>query len=289
MLADSKPSFDPEKLLRFRIPEVRQQWTLKDTAFYALSVGMAQNPMDSQELPYVNADAGMRTMPSMSVVMAHPGFWLGNSETTVDPSCVLHGEQEIALLRPLPSAANIRSKTRIIALVDKGSGKAAILYTEKQLIDEDSDDLLATTINTTFLRGLGGFGGDTSALKKVHQIPSSPSCGEVSLQTRTEQALFYRLNGDYNLLHSDPNFARKSGFERPILHGLCTFGVICRGLLQRFANHRPERLQTMKLRFSAPVYPGETIRIETWSEGSFRAHVVERNIMVADCGHAVIQ
>lgn len=289
MLAGSKYSFDPEKLLRFQIPEVRQQWTLKDTAFYALSVGMAQDPTDSRELPYVSADAGMRAMPSMSVVMAHPGFWLGNSETTVDPSRVLHGEQEIILMRSLPPAANICSKTRILALADKGIGKAAVLYTEKQLVDEDSGDLIATTINTTFLRGLGGFGGDTAGPTKVHQMPSSKPSGEASLQTRTEQALFYRLNGDYNVLHSDPDFARKSGFERPILHGLCTFGVICRGLLKQLADYQPERLRMMKLRFSAPVYPGETIRIETWSDGSFRAHALERNIMVADCGHAVIQ
>jgi len=288
MLANVKPVFDPEKLLKFRIPEVRQQWTLKDSAFYALSIGMAQDPMDIRQLRYVSAQPDMATMPSMAVVMAHPGFWLGHPETTVDPSCVLHGEQEIEVARPLPAAANIRSVTRMLALVDKGPGKAAILYTEKKVIDEDSGELLAKTVNTTFLCGLGGFGGEGSAPTRAHQMPSLPPSHEVELQTRPEQALFYRLNGDYNVLHSDPEFARKSGFERPILHGLCTFGVVCRALLKRFADYQSEKLKSMKLRFSAPIYPGETIRLETWSDGSFRAHAVGRGVMIADCGHAVI-
>lgn len=289
MSASIQPAFDPEKLLQFRIPEVRQQWSLRDTAFYALSVGMAQDPMDQRQLHYVNAEHRMVTMPSMAVVMAHPGFWLGNPATTVDPSRVLHGEQEITLMRPLPAAANIRSNTKIVSLVDKGPGKAAILYTEKQVFNEDNDELLATTVNTTFLRGLGGFGGEGRAPTQVHRMPSVAPQDEIELQTRLEQALFYRLNGDYNVLHSDPEFAKKSGFERPILHGLCTFGVICRALLERFADFQSKRLKAMKLRFSAPVYPGESIRVETWSDGSFRAYAVGRGILVADCGYASIE
>ncbi|MBX3521623.1 MAG: MaoC family dehydratase N-terminal domain-containing protein [Xanthobacteraceae bacterium] len=289
MSASIKPTFDPEKLLQFRIPEVRQQWSLKDTAFYALSVGMAQDPMDRRQLRYVSAEPDMATMPSMAVVMAHPGFWLGNPETTVDPSRVLHGEQEIVLARPLPAAANIRSNTKILSLVDKGPGKAAILYTEKQVFNEDNEELIAKAINTTFLRGLGGFGGEGIPPTQVHQMPSVASQGEIELQTRSEQALFYRLNGDYNILHSDPEFAKKSGFERPILHGLCTFGVICRALLKRLADFQSERLNAMKLRFSAPVYPGESIRVETWSDGSFRAYAAGRGILVADCGYASIE
>jgi len=289
MPASIKPTFDPEKLLQFRIPEVRQQWSLKDTAFYALSVGMAQDPMDRRQLRYVSAKPDMVTMPSMAVVIAHPGFWLGSPETTVDPSRVLHGEQEITLMRPLPVAANLRSKTKILSLVDKGPGKAAILYTEKQVFDEDNEELLAKTVNTTFLRGLGGFGGDGRAPTQVHQMPSAAPQDQIELQTRPEQALFYRLNGDYNVLHSDPEFANKSGFERPILHGLCTFGVICRALLERFTDFQPERLKAMKLRFSGPVYPGESIRVETWSDGSFRAYTTGKGILVADCGYASIE
>lgn len=289
MSASIKPTFDSEKLLQFRIPEVRQQWSLKDSAFYALSVGMAQDPVDRRQLRYVSAEPDMVTMPSMAVVMAHPGFWLGNPETTVDPSRVLHGEQEITLVRTLPPAARIRSNTKILALVDKGPGKAAILYTEKQVINEDNEELLAKAVNTTFLRGLGGFGGKGSVPTQVHQMPSVAPQDEMELQTRPEQALFYRLNGDYNVLHSDPEFAKRSGFERPILHGLCTFGVICRALLKRFADFQPERLKAMKLRFSAPVYPGESIRVETWNDGSFRAHVVGRGIIIADCGYASIE
>lgn len=289
MSASLKPKFDPKKLLQFRIPEVRQQWSLRDTAFYALSVGMAQDPMDRRQLRYVSVEPDMATMPSMVVVMAHPGFWLGNPDTTVDPSRVLHGEQEITLSRQLPAAARIRSNTKILSLIDKGPGKAAILYTEKQVFNEDNEELLAKTISTTFLRGLGGFGGEGRASTQLHQMPSAAPQDEIELQTRPEQALFYRLNGDYNVLHSDPDFAKKSGFERPILHGLCTFGVICRGLLERFANYQPERLKAMKLRFSAPVYPGESIRVETWSDGSFRAYAAGRGVLVADCGYASIE
>lgn len=280
---------DPEKLLNYPIPEVTQTYTKRDTVFYALSIGLGQDPLDERQLDFVDHHRKLKVFPSMPVVLAHPGFWLAWPDTGVDAVKVVHGEQGIRWLKPLPPEGVVRGKTQITGLIDKGRDKGALLYSEKHLFDERGETL-AILSSTTFLRGDGGFGGPSGPVKPVHPIPERPPELVLDLPTRPEQALYYRLNGDENPLHADPEVARRAGFPRPILHGLCTLGVVTHALLRLLCDYDPEGLASLELRFSAPVYPGETIRTEIWPrEGAFRARAVERDVVVINHGKVVLK
>ena len=275
-------TIDAAALLAFEIPAVRQRVAPRDVALYALSIGFGADPMDERQLAFVDTHRGLRVAPSMAVVLGYPGFWLRDPRTGVDAVRLVHGEQWIEWHRPLPVDGEVVGRTRVTGLIDKGAGRGALLFSEKRLTDAATGALLAVAGATTFLRGDGGFGGPAGAAPAPHPMPSGAADTVVELPTRPEQALYYRLNGDDNPLHSDPAVAAKAGFPRPILHGLCTLGVVTHALLRgRGYAGSPRRMQ---LRFSAPVFPGETIRTEIWADGSFRARVVERDVVVIDHG-----
>ena len=271
-------AIDYDHLMNFDIPEVEQHYGLREVAHYGLSVGLGQDPMDLQQLAYTGAlGDDVRAMPAMANVLGHPGFWLGNPETGVDALRLVHGEQGMTIHEPLPSEGHIRAKTRVVGLIDKGPGKGALLYSQKEIHDARSGVLLATCRGTTFLRGDGGFGGPTGPAKKPHRVPDTAPDHVFETPTRPEQALYYRWNGDTNPLHMDPRVAQKAGFERPILHGLCTFGAAAHALLAVLCSYDATRFGSMDVRFTAHVFPGETLRTEIWNDGSFRTHVVERD------------
>jgi acyl dehydratase len=280
-------AIDPEKLLAFAIPKGRQMLTARDAALYALSVGFGCDPLDREQLHYVDPLHGPTISPTMVLVIAHPGFWLADPNSGVDPTAVLHASQSFAITASIPKAGPVESATRITELIDKGPGKAALLVTETELTQENGI-VFARLERTTFIRGGGGFGGSAQSCtaSEAQAAPEAPVHEVIDIHTRPEQALLYRLNGDLNPLHSDPDAAAKTGFRRPILHGLCTMGVIGHALLRALAGYRAERLCFMSLRFCNPVFPGETIRTEIWKNGQFRAHAVERDILVADQGCA---
>ncbi|MBU0724037.1 MAG: MaoC family dehydratase N-terminal domain-containing protein [Alphaproteobacteria bacterium] len=280
-------AINPDTLLNFPIPEVRQILTRRDSVFYALSIGLGHDPMDERQLDFVDHHRTLQAMPSMAVVLGHPGFWLGNPATGVDAVRIVHGEQGIEIHKPLPVEGEIIGTTRVTGLVDKGEGKGALLYSEKEVRGADGT-LYATTRSTTFLRGDGGFGGPSGPVKTPHPTPETAPDLVVDLPTRPEQALYYRLNGDDNPLHANPAVAIKAGFPRPILHGLCTLGVVTHALVRALAGYDASALKSLDLRFSAPVFPGETIRTEIWRDGAFRARVLERDVVVVTNGHAEI-
>ncbi|WP_070154483.1 MaoC/PaaZ C-terminal domain-containing protein [Sphingobium phenoxybenzoativorans] len=280
-------AIDYDKLMNFEIPDVEQDLTQRDTILYALSVGLGQNPTDADELRFVTEHGPLQALPSIATVLGYPGAWLLDPETGVDAAKRVHGEQGIIIHKPLPVEGKIVGKTRVAAIVDKGEGRGALLYVDKELRDFATGELLASAPSTIFLRGDGGFGGPSGPVKPAHRLPDRAPDTHLKLETRPEQALLYRLNGDYNPLHSDPAAAIAAGFDRPILHGLCTFGIVCHALVKVFGDSQPERLREMELRFSAPVLPGETISVEMWNDGSFQARVVERDAIVVSNGRSV--
>lgn len=275
---------NPEHLLNYRIPPVTHIYGPAEIALYALSIGMGQDPMDLRQLTYLGA-AGVapKAMPAIVNVLGHPGFWLADPATGVDALKVVHGEQGMTLHRPVPPQGQVTAQTQVTGLIDKGPGRGALLYTEKTLHDADGT-LLATCRGTTFLRGDGGFGGAAGPARVPHQVPDTAPDHVFDTPTRPEQALLYRWNGDPNPLHLDPAVAARAGFPRPILHGLCSFGCAAHALLAVLCDYDDRRFGAMDARFTAHVFPGETLRTEIWADGSFRTRAVERDVIVIGNG-----
>jgi acyl dehydratase len=277
---------DYAKLMAMRIPEAEQTYTERDTMLYALATGMGADPMDRRELAFV-LERELKVIPTMVTVLAWNDAWL--YETGVDMTKLVHGEQRITLHRPLPPAATVLARTRILDVFDKGHDRGAIMLFEMTIRDKKTGDLLCTNVSTSFARGEGGFGGPAGAGPAPHPIPSRPPDAECTLTTRPDQALLYRLCGDRNPLHADPDYAAAGGFPRPILHGLCTYGFACHAVLGTACDYDPTRIAGFDVRFTSPVFPGETLRTEMWRDGdvvSYRTHVVERNVLVLDHGKA---
>ena len=284
---------DFDKTRAWQSDDVRHSYTHKDTILYALGVGIGADPLDPAQLRFTY-EKDLVTLPTMAAVLASPGFWMRErSELGIDFTKLVHGEQSVQLHAPLPPAATVLGKSRVTRIVDKGEGKGAVMHVEKTLTDEASGQLLATTEQVLFLRGDGGFsrhgGGDEAAAA----LPATPQTAPdlvLELPTRPDAALLYRLSGDINPLHAEPAFAAKAGFPRPILHGLATFGVACHGLVKSLCDYDPTRLKSIRARLSAPVYPGETVRLEAWRlDGgalAFRGRVAERDVTVLTHGRA---
>jgi len=198
---------------------------------------------------------------------------------------VVHGEQLFRLLRPLPAAATVVARSVITAVEDKGRDKGAAVYVEREISLEATGEPLALVRSTVFARGDGGQGGFGEPPAAPDRIDQSPPGAVCDIRTSPRSALIYRLSGDYNPIHSNPDVAREAGFDRPILHGMCTMGVACRALLEHYCDGQPERLSAMFVRFSQPVIPGETIRFEFFPARDtvrFRAIALERNAVVLD-------
>ncbi len=282
-------AIDPNKLLNWKFPEIEHAYTDKDTMLYALGAGCASDPAaEPDDLKFVY-EKNLQALPTMAVVIAYPGFWLGNKETGVNAAKVLHGEQSLTLHKPLPAAGTIVGKGRVTDILDKGADKGAVLYSERTLFDKATGDKIATMASTTMLRGDGGFGGKSGPQPEPHALPAGEPQIKVDIKTAANAALIYRLCGDRNPLHADPEVAAKGGFKAPILHGLCTYAVAGRAILKACCGNDAARLSSLKVRFSSPVYPGETIRTEIWTgkgQASFRARVVERDVIVLNNGLA---
>jgi len=276
---------DIEKLLKFPIPSARQELTPNLIALYALSVGLGVDPLDPWQLRFADPLQGPEVIPSMVLIMAHPGFWMADPASGIDPAAILHAGQGFEILGPLPGAGIVESQSAVTEVIDKGPGKAALIEVRTELCD-GAGRVFARLDRSVFIRGGGGFGGNSAARTATPQNLDRAPDRVVDLPTMPNQALLYRLNGDLNPLHSDPALAARQGFARPILHGLCTMGVVTHALLRGLAMDDTAALRGLRLRFTSPVYPGETIRTEMWSEGRFRARVVERDALVVDQGEA---
>ncbi|CAH1654969.1 MULTISPECIES: MaoC/PaaZ C-terminal domain-containing protein [unclassified Chelatococcus] len=272
-------------------PPVEHHFTWKDAALYALGVGLGQDISDPRQLRFVYEN-GMLALPTMPVILASPGFWIQDPELGIDWKQILHGEQGIELLGALPAEGTIIGQAAVLDVVDKGPDKGAFIFMENRLTDKATGRPIATLTSTVVCRGDGGFGGKAGPVPQPHALPARPADLTWDFQAQKQAALIYRLSGDDNPLHVDPEIARSAGFSEPILHGLCTLGIAGHGLLRNVCDYDPARLRKMNLRFSSPVFPGETIRTEIWHEGAgvcgFRCVVVERGVVAISNGYAEI-
>ena len=267
----------------------RFKWGDRETILYALGIGLGSDPLSAAELPFVY-EKNLKAIPTIATVLAW-GAGPDIEQMGFNPMLSVHGEEQLVIHRPLPAAGEVSASGRVTQVIDKGEGKGAIIIWETYLRDAEGQELIATLTTTCFARGDGGFGGPTGGPPAPHLVPERAPDLSLDFPTRPDQALLYRLSGDRNPLHADPAFAAKAKFSRPILHGLCTYGICCRAVLQAFADFDPARLKSHQVRFSAPVFPGETITVDLWRDGdvvSFEARVKERDVLVIKNGKALL-
>ncbi|XWS24566.1 hypothetical protein CRYUN_Cryun28dG0113700 [Craigia yunnanensis] len=296
-MADSS-ACNPQLLLNHKFPETTYTYTERDVAVYALSVGACgRNAVDTDELKYVYHENGLqfiKVLPTFSTLFAldPPPQDMDLPGLSFDPRLLLHGQQYIEVYKPLPSNATIYNKVSLAGLHDKG--KAAILEIETRSYEKESGELLSMNRTSIFLRGAGGFSdpsqpftysnypaNQASAMRIPENQPFAvfEDCTQSS-QACSNDALLYRLSGDYNPLHSDPMVAKVAGFSRPILHGLCTFGFAVRAIIKCICRGDPDMIRNISGRFLLHVYPSETLVTEMWLEGLrviYRVKAKERN------------
>lgn len=261
----------------------------REVMLYACGIGMGADPLDEKELAFVNEAAAtarpLKVVPTFASVAA----WGADPGQLVLTRSV-DGERDIIFHKPLASAAHGTADSTMLAVYDKGKDKGAVIRYQTVLKSCDCEPL-ATVVTSLFARGDGGFGGPSGGAPELHQVPSRPPDRVIDISTRPDQALIYRLCGDRNPLHSDPEFAQDAGFPKPILHGMCTYGITCRGVLQTYADYDPAAFKRHSARFSSPVYPGEMVTLALWKDGnviSFEATVKARSALVVRNGMTML-
>jgi acyl dehydratase len=279
-----------EAVCDWRFDAPSQHYTDRDTMLYALSLGFGTDPLDPRELPFVY-ERDLRAVPTMAAVLCHLGPWASDPRTGMTREKIVHGAQRIEFHASLPGTGALRASASVIGIEDKGADKGAIVHVQRTLSDAQTGDALATIVHSSFCRADGGFGASYGVALAPHPIPARSPDVVLDLPTSPNAALLYRLNVDRNPLHVDPAVARRAGFERPVLHGLCTYGIAMRALLKGLLDYDAARVKLFEARFSSVVFPGETLGFEFWRDGgdvSFRAFSRDRDKCVLDNGHAVI-
>jgi acyl dehydratase len=264
---------------------VERYWDSKDALLYAVGVGAGSiDPCGAAELPYTTENSigvDQRVLPTFAVMVGGAAVDF-RAIDDINFANLVHGEQSIRLHAPLPVSATVRNTGKVTGIYDKGSGM--VIATESNSVLADTGEPLITTTMSVFIRGAGGWGGDRGPSGPKNEPPDRAPDDVVTYQTRIDQALTYRLSGDRNPLHSDPEFAKLGGFPRPILHGLCTFGFTGRALLHTLAGSDDRHFTGMDARFARPVFPGQALTVKIWKTGPGEAVYVTEN----DTGETVI-
>ena len=266
----------------------RRAWDERDVIIYALGVGAGAIDPTGSELEYTTENShgyAQRVLPTFATVIGASALKL-SAIGEIEFSKVVHGDETIVLYREIPTSGSVDVVTTASGIFDKGSG--ALIVLDSKLTDSATSELLVTTSMGVFVRGAGGFGGprgpeldDESALAS-EPLPKTEADHVISQATRVDQALLYRMSGDRNRLHSDPVFAKRAGFDRPILHGLCTFGFSGRALLHSLCGSESDRFGSMRARFSQPTMPGDTLTTSIWDasrslHGAYRFRTQNQN------------
>jgi acyl dehydratase len=274
---------DPSTAIGAELPEMKCSWSASDVLLYHLGLGAGSEPTNPRELRYTY-ERDLQVLPTFGVVA--PNLWATQPPSVsfpgvdIDLTKVLHGRQEITLHRPLPVHGSAHVRTRIADVYDKGT--AAVIVQESEAVDTE-DNALFTARSSIFARGEGGFGGHRGPSGTMPAPDRQPDAVLLS-PTLPQQALLYRLCGDRNPLHADPDFAAAAGFPRPILHGLCTYGMVCKAVVDGLLDGDTSRVSSYSARFAGVVYPGETLRTRVWHEDGhlmLTASVLERDDALA--------
>lgn len=259
--------------------------TDRDAMLYALSIGLGRDPMDEHDLRYTY-EKDLRVFPTMPLIVGHPGLWTSDTRTGVTRNMVVHGAQKLIAYADLPIGRPLLTTNKISSVLDKGD-KGALVVLSRRTYDKEHGLLLAQSESGVFCRADGGFSGAFGEPMEFTGIPERAPDMVIGTPTESSQALLYRLNHDRNPLHVDPRAAKAAGFARPILHGLCTFGVAAASIARAFPSRK---IQSIEARFSKPVTPGECVTVELWHQGgslAFRARVDAR--VVLDHGSATLE
>jgi len=274
---------DAEQLLGRRVRGERVAWDDRDVLLYALAVGMGEAPLPDAGRPFVYEGAGLQVMPSFANVLSNTRLL---DDCGWDYARILHAGEHLLIHRPLPDVGALTLDSRVSALRDLGAERGALIDYETDARDARGEAIF-TVQRTILARGDGGFGGTGEGGPAAHRLPVRPPDLVCPLATRSDQALLYRLSGDRNPLHADPRTAQAAGFDAPLLHGLCTWGIACRAILVTICEYDVTLIRSMAGRFSAPAYPGDTLVTEMWQQAnvvSFRVRAAERDVVVLNHG-----
>ena len=277
-----------DEIMNLTSENVEISYSDKDSILYSLGIGLGNDPMNLNELKYVYENS-QSVLPSMATNFQYHSPLL--LKTNINFIMVVHGEQRLSITNALPVSGDFIANAKVIGCYDKGQARGAIIEVETTVKNKKNNEEICKLVSTTFARGDGGFGGPDSPKKEIF-IPDGEPDYVSEVSTKPDQALIFRLSGDYNPLHSDPNFAKAAGFEKPILHGMCTYGIACRSLVNEICENDASKLKRFDCRFSSPVYPGETIITEMWKKDKmiyFNSKVKERDKLVLKNGVSVIK
>jgi NADPH:quinone reductase len=273
---------DPQRLLDQEFPEIRHTFTRRDTILYALGAGIGYDPIDPEQLRFVY-ERNLVALPTMATMLAYPGDWYRDFGTGLDHHNIVHASASTTIHAALPVEGTVLAKPNVLDVIDKGKDKGALVVSERVVCDAATGQNLATLRQTAMCRNDGGFSPAAQKSEPQRHPPNRAPDYSLTLPTTPQAALVYRLSGDPNPLHADPEFARAAGFPRPILHGLATMGLVCHATVRLPLGGAPERLARMDCRFTAPVYPGEAIESQFWrieEKWLFRAQVSDRVVEV---------
>jgi acyl dehydratase len=275
------------QVLDWQFPVVEREVDERSAILYALGIGLGADPTDPRQLRFLYEE-GLEVFPTMGLVLGHPGPWYSDPRTGIDWVAVLHGEQELVVHAPLQPRDKITCATRVTGVVDKGPGRGALVYWERVITRTGTGEPLFTLSSTLVCRNDGGCGGPAAQVRPPIPRGTGEPDAVIDLPVSARAGLIYRLSGDLNPLHVDPAVARQAGFDRPILHGLCTLAIAVDAIVRACLDYRNDRIGEVRARFSAPFLPGETLRTQIWGDGdglTFRCLSVERDTVVIDAGH----
>ncbi|MEA3057057.1 MAG: hypothetical protein QOD30_2489 [Actinomycetota bacterium] len=285
---------DVEAALAAEAEQLPGGYTDTDSLLYAVAIGMGRDPLDVNELPFVCETVGDKVVPTAATVLARASRGAGMPRgaalmSKMNFALMLHGEQRLTVHQTIPRAANTLVTSRTTGVYDKGEGKGALVTSETEVRTEDGAPLF-TLGSTMFFRGDGGFGGTSTGAPEPHVLPDREPDTSIEMFGREDQAMVYALCGDRNPLHRDPAFAKRAGFDRPILHGLCSYGIACHAVLKGMLDYDASAIAQFDVRFSSPVFPGETQVVDLWRDAStisFRVRIPDRGVVSINNGRCI--